>query len=323
MDASAPLLKVSDLSVYFQQKSKGKLYALKNINFSLDKGKVLGIVGETGAGKTVLAQSILNLAEPGIIERGAVVYRGQNLLQMPPSKLRKLRGKEISMIFPDPATCFDPLFTVGNQIVDTIRAHESVSKREAKERAIHLLEMVGIPSPHHRFNEYPFQFSGGMIQRAMIAAAISSNPELIIADNPTQALDVTIQAQILELLVELKEKLATTIIFISHNLGVVSQVADDVLVLYSGQVIEYGSKQQVLKHARHPYTQALIRSVPEIRGPREERLPTIPQLRTVRDDNGCIFRAKCPLAAEQCAAAPPLESVGEHHQAACWMKDTG
>lgn len=319
MEINHPLLEVTNLSVSFSS-GHDKIYALKDISFTLNKAGILGIVGETGSGKTVLAQSIINLVQPGRVESGSIYYKGQNILEMSKANLRKIRGKEISMIFPDPATCFDPLYTIGNQIVDTIRSHEKISKREAKEKAVHLLEMVGIPSPHRRINDYPFQFSGGMIQRAMIAAAISSNPELIVADNPTQALDVTIQAQIIELLLDLKDKLGTTIVFISHSLGVISQIVDEALVLYSGRMIEYGTKENVLKKAAHPYTRALIESVPKLTGQRADKLRTIPGIRSRAHDEGCIFRSRCPAAVKQCETAPDLYEVGENHKAACWLR---
>jgi oligopeptide/dipeptide ABC transporter ATP-binding protein len=322
MSTNVPLLEVRDLSVVFHS-AYDKVYALQDINFSLNKGGILGIVGETGSGKSVLAQSIFNLTHPGVIESGSIGYKGDDILRMSPARQRKMRGKDISMIFPDPATCFDPLYTVGEQIIETIQTHDKVSKRQAKEKAIHLLELVGIPSPQRRINEYPFQFSGGMIQRAMIAVAISSNPELIVADNPTQALDVTIQAQIIELLVELKERLGTTIVFISHSLGVVSQMVQDVMVLYSGRMVEYGTKEKVLKEAEHPYTRALIESVPKITGPRADKLKTIPGLRGSNSGMGCIFKSRCPVANAQCEQSPAFREITSQHMVACWQAVNG
>jgi len=318
VSTNVPLLEVRDLSVVFHSASD-KVYALQDIHFTLNQGGILGIVGETGSGKSVLAQSILNLTSPGVIESGSIRYKGEDILTMPPARQRNMRGKDISLIFPDPATCFDPLFTIGDQIVETIQTHEKVGKREAKEKAVHLLELVGIPSPQRRIDEYPFQFSGGMIQRAMIAAAISSNPELIVADNPTQALDVTIQAQIIELLFELKERLGTTIVFISHNLGVVSQIVQDVMVLYSGRMVEYGAKDKVLREAEHPYTRALIESVPAISGPRAGKLKTIPGQRGNGRGTGCIFKSRCPVAAAECEQPPVFREIASEHHVACWQ----
>ncbi len=310
------ILHVENVSVYFPTPS-GPQYALRDINFEIRKGEIMGVVGETGSGKTVLALSILNLVAPGVISSGSIYYKGRDIVTLGRKELSTLRGKDISMIFPDPATCFDPLFTVGQQISDTLRTHENLSKKEAEEKAIHLLEMVGIPSPQRRLNDYPHQFSGGMIQRAMIAAAISSNPELIIADNPTQALDVTVQAQILELLIDLKERLGTSILFISHNLGVISEIVHDVMVLYGGRLVEKGEKSRVLHHPGHPYTRALIESIPKMTGERVGRLKTVSG-RPSKDGQGCSFRLNCPIAVPQCGDTPPLQALQPRHEIACW-----
>jgi oligopeptide/dipeptide ABC transporter ATP-binding protein len=283
---------------------------LQEISFDVKRKKLLGIVGESGSGKSVLALSILNLVEkPGVIEKGTINYEGRNILELSQKELDMIRGGEISMIFPDPMSGFDPTLTIGAQVTETITRHnKGVNKRTAKEMAIDLFKKVKIPSPEKRFDEFPFMFSGGMIQRVMIAIAISSKPEFIIADNPTQALDVTIQAQILELMAELQGTLGTTFIFITNSLPILARYADTIMVLYSGITAEIGDKKDILNNPSHPYTKGLISSIPKIAGERQRRLRTIEGfsqevLRT--DLERCIFLDRCSCSMERCAKERP------------------
>jgi oligopeptide/dipeptide ABC transporter ATP-binding protein len=303
------ILSVKDLSVNYYTR-RGIVRALQEISFDVEKKKLLGIVGESGSGKSVLALSILNLVEkPGVIEKGTIKYKGRNILELSQKELDKIRGGEISMIFPDPMSGFDPTLTIGVQVTETITRHnKDVKNRMAKEMAIDLFKRVKIPSPEKRFDEFPFMFSGGMIQRVMIALAISSKPEFIIADNPTQALDVTIQAQILELMAELQETLGTTFIFITNSLPILARYADTIMVLYAGITAEIGDKREILNNPSHPYTQGLIDSIPNIKGERQKRLRTIagfPQDMLRADLERCIFLDRCSCSTERCAREKP------------------
>ncbi len=271
-----PILQVADLSVRFFTR-RGIIQALRHVSFSMKREQVLGIVGESGSGKSVLALSILNLIEkPGKILSGEVVFKGRDLLRMGKREIRAIRGSRVAMIFSDPMSAFDPTMTVGSQVVETIRRHHrDISARDAREMAAGLFAKVKIPSPRRRLDEYPYMFSGGMIQRAMIADALSSSPELLVADNPTQALDVTIQRQILELLAELKRSQGMTLILITHSLPILARYADEIMVLYAGGIVEHGEKRAVLTSPSHPYTRGLIDSTPRISGPRARTLTTI------------------------------------------------
>jgi len=303
------ILSVKDLSVYFYTR-RGVIKALQDISFNVKRNKLLGIVGESGSGKSVLSLSILNLIDkPGVIEKGSINYEGKEILEMPQKELDRIRGGEISIIFPDPMSAFDPTLTIGAQVSETITRHnKGVNKRTAKEMAIDLFEKVKIPSPEKRFDEFPFMFSGGMIQRVMIAIAISSKPEFIIADNPTQALDVTIQAQILDLLSELQETLGTTFIFITNSLPILARYADIIMVLYSGITAEIGTKREILNNPSHPYTKGLIDSIPKIDGERQKRLRTIEgfsQEILQSDLERCIFYDRCTVSMERCVRERP------------------
>jgi len=320
------ILSVKDLNVSFYTR-RWVIHALQGVSFDVTKEKTLGIVGESGSGKSVLALSILNLIEePGRIDKGKVIFKGRELLNLSQREMDKIRGEEIAMIFSDPMSTFDPTLSVGAQVTETIqRHHNGISKKMAKEMVIDLFKKVKIPSPEMRYNEFPFMFSGGMIQRVMIADALSSNPEFIIADNPTQALDVTIQAQILELMAELQQTYGTTIIFITNSLPILARYADLIMVLYAGVIVEYGEKQRILESPHHPYTKGLIESIPQLDGKRMRRLKTIKGfsqdlLRTELER--CIFSDRCIKATEKCFVKPPrLTPVGsaDNHFSNCYL----
>ncbi|WP_327086561.1 ABC transporter ATP-binding protein [Nonomuraea sp. NBC_01738] len=307
------LLEVSDLRVRF-----GSFTAVDGLSFSVRQGEVLGIVGESGSGKSVSMMGLLGLIRtPGAEISGKVSFRGQDLLSLKPKEMRAIRGKEIAMIFQDPMTALTPVYTVGWQIAEQIRAHADVSKKEARKRAIDLLEEVGIPAPAKRVDNYPHEFSGGMRQRAVIAMALSCNPALLIADEPTTALDVTTQAQILDLMRRLREDHGSAIVMITHDMGVVSELADQVLVMYGGRSVEHGPRKDVFRRPRHPYTWGLLDSVPRVGGARLRRLPTIPGTPGASTGGGCTFADRCAHRHAACAALPPLE--GQEHRDACWL----
>src|ERR671936_526574 len=296
------LLKVKGLKVRFATED-GLVRAVDGVDFELDRGQVLGIVGESGSGKSVTALTVLGLTRAhNTIFEGEVIYKAQNLLAMPEKRLQDVRGNEIAMIFQDPMTSLNPVYRVGDQIIEAIRTHEEISKGHAKRRAIELLRQVGIPNPQQRVDDYPHQFSGGMRQRAMIAMALSCNPDILIADEPTTALDVTIQAQIIELIDRLKEDFDSAVILITHDLGVVAEVADEILVMYAGRVVERGAKREVFYDPQHPYTWGLLGSIPRLDRPKPKRLASItgapPSL--IRTPTGCKFRPRCPPAFDKC-----------------------
>ena len=316
------ILSVRNLKVRFYTR-RGIVEALNEISFDVKRKQILGIVGESGSGKSVLALSILNLIErPGRILNGTVLFEGRDLLKISEKEMRTLRGGAISMIFSDPMSAFDPTLTVGYQLMETIlRHHRGISKKEAKKIAIDLFRKVKIPSPEKRLDEFPAMFSGGMIQRVMIADALSSNPKFIVADNPTQALDVTIQAQILELINELRSTFGTTIILITNSLPILAKYADEIMVLYAGRIVEHGGKKSILKNPIHPYTQGLIDSIPRISGERLKRLKTIKgfspeRLQTDIKSENCIFSDRCQYAKEICFINSPdaalIDSTGLH-----------
>ena len=317
------LLEVKDLKVQFATED-GIVQAVDGVSFTLDRGQVLGIVGESGSGKSVTAMSILGLTrgENSRFE-GEIFYKEQDLLQQSEGQLRNIRGAEIAMIFQDPMTSLNPVYKVGNQIIEMIVAHEDVSKRTAKSRAVELLRQVGIPHPQQRIDDYPHQFSGGMRQRAMIAMALACNPDILIADEPTTALDVTIQAQILELVDKLKDDFDSAVIMITHDLGVVAEVADEIVVMYAGRVVEHGGKRDVFYDPQHPYTWGLLGSIPRLDRPKPKRLHSIsgapPSL--INLPEGCKFRPRCPHAFEKCNEEPALENRVEQkgHLDRCWL----
>jgi oligopeptide/dipeptide ABC transporter ATP-binding protein len=317
------LLQVNGLKVRFATEG-GVVRAVDGVDFDLERGKVLGIVGESGSGKSVTAMTLLGLTrDKNTRFEGEVLYRDQDLLQLPESRLREVRGNEIAMIFQDPMTSLNPVYTVGSQIVEAITTHEQASKAEAKRRAVELLRQVGIPNPQVRVDDYPHQFSGGMRQRAMIAMALSCNPDVLIADEPTTALDVTIQAQILELLDRLRADFDSAVILITHDLGVVAEVADDIVVMYAGRIVERGAKRQLFYDPQHPYTWGLLGSIPRLDRPKPERLHSIkgtpPSL--INLPEGCKFRPRCPHAFEKCNEEPELKNRVDSpgHLDRCWL----
>jgi len=317
----APLLDVRDLHVSFQTPD-GVLDAVRGISFSVERGKVLGIVGESGSGKSVATQTMVGLTS-GARVSGEARFDGRDLLTMTPSELRAVRGRGIAMIFQNPLSSLHPLYTVGWQIIEMIRAHDSMTARQARARAIELLGLVGISRPDRRVDEYPHQFSGGMLQRAMIAMAVALNPQLLIADEPTTALDVTVQAQIIRLLRRVQREFGMAIIMITHDLGVVAEVADDVMVMYAGRAMEVASRDALFRAPSHPYTRGLFGSSPRA-DVEEARLTPIPgQPPSLIDlPSGCAFQPRCAEAIGRCTTAAasltPL-LLEESHRSACWL----
>jgi oligopeptide/dipeptide ABC transporter ATP-binding protein len=319
-DAPSALLEVRDLHTEFHT-DDGTVKAVNGVSFHVDPGETLGLVGESGCGKSVTAFSIMRLipSPPGRIARGAVLLRGRNLLDLGDEAMRRLRGNELSMIFQEPMTALNPVYTVGDQIMEAIRLHQRVGKREAKSRAVEMLKHVGIPSPEQRVGEYPHQLSGGMRQRVMIAMALSCNPAVLIADEPTTALDVTIQAQILDLLRRLQKEMGMAILLITHDLGVVAEMADRVAVMYAGKLVEYASARDLFRDPQHPYTIGLLESIPRMTRS-TERLSVIPG--TVPPPTafppGCAFHPRCPFVADRCrSTVPELESSGTGRRVRC------
>jgi oligopeptide/dipeptide ABC transporter ATP-binding protein len=318
-------MKVSGLATQFFTED-GIVKAVDGIEYDLEEGETLGLVGESGCGKSVSALSVLRLIPnpPGRIVGGEVMFEGQDLLKLSEEDMRHIRGNRISMVFQEPMTSLNPILTIGRQITEPLELHMDMTSRQAEERAIELLGLVGIPDAAARINDYPHQFSGGMRQRVMIAMALSCNPKLLIADEPTTALDVTIQAQVLELMQKAAKEVGASLIVITHNLGVVARYADRVNVMYAGKIIERGSATDIYKNPKHPYTLGLLRSVPRLDEPRKEKLSPIEGMPPDLVDlpSGCSFRARCTYAVDRCAEeTPPLASVGEGHLAACWESD--
>jgi oligopeptide/dipeptide ABC transporter ATP-binding protein len=317
------LLEVENLSVQFATED-GLVRAVDGVSFELDRGQVLGIVGESGSGKSVTAMTIMGLTR-GVNARfeGSVRYQSKDLLKISDAEMQDYRGNEIGMIFQDPMTSLNPVYRVGEQIVEAIQAHEHVDKRSAHRRAVELLRQVGIPNPETRVDDFPHQFSGGMRQRAMIAMALSCNPAILIADEPTTALDVTIQAQIVELIGRLKDDFNSAVIMITHDLGVVADIADEILVMYAGRVVERAGTRELFYDPQMPYTWGLLGSIPRLDRPRPERLYSIkgapPSL--INAPKGCKFRPRCPHAFEKCMEEPRLEQrVETHgHLDRCWL----
>ncbi|WMM24481.1 ABC transporter ATP-binding protein [Tissierella sp. MB52-C2] len=320
-----PLLSLKDLKVSFFNNS-GEVKVIRGVSFNLEKGEVLGVVGESGSGKSVTSMSIIKLLKgTGKITEGEIIYKGENLVNKTEKEMMRIRGNDIAMIFQDPMTSLNPVFTVGSQISDVIRRHQGLSKGEAKNKAIEMLRIVGIPSPEERYNNYPHEFSGGMRQRAIIAMALSCEPELLIADEPTTALDVTIQAQILELLMELKKKMDTSIILITHDLGVVANMCSRVIVMYGGLIMEEGFVDDIFYNPMHPYTKGLLQSLPKKDSKKKQRLIPIkgnpPDLSKTIE--GCPFAERCPYVMNICKRQQP-EYYGENnHRAMCWLLDKG
>jgi oligopeptide transport system ATP-binding protein len=325
--ANETILEVRNLKTYFST-DDGIVRAVDDVSFSLAKGETLGIVGESGCGKSVTSLSVMRLipSPPGRIMAGDILLDGASVLAMDERELRELRGGRISMIFQDPMTCLNPFLRISTQLVETLRLHQGLDKREAKEKAVEMLRMVGIPNPERRIDDYPHQFSGGMRQRVMIAMALSCNPEILIADEPTTALDVTIQAQILEIIKELSRKLGTAVILITHDLGVVSGMCDRINVMYAGRVVERGSTDAIFGDPKHPYTRGLIRSVPRLDRGTNERLFSIPGTPPSLIDmpECCPFHPRCEHAMEACRKQyPPETDFGNGHRAHCWLYGDG
>lgn len=311
------ILEVKDLVVHYVLENE-TVEAVNGVTLCLKRGQTLGIVGETGAGKTSTALSILNLIQtpPGVIKSGSIKVCGYDVLKMTPKQLEKFRGKDVSMIFQDPMTALNPILTVGEQIAESIRYHEGLSPRKSLEKAMDMLELVGIPAV--RGAEYPHQFSGGMKQRVVIAIALACNPKLLLADEPTSALDVTIQAQVLDMMRDLKEKLGTTLIMITHDLGVVAKICDTVAVMYAGKIVEYGTLRDVFNNPKHPYTEGLFDSLPNIRD-RKAELKPIPGLMPDPTNlpPGCAFKPRCRYAVEGCKKPCTPHSISETHYVLC------
>lgn len=317
------ILEVKDLHVNFKTYG-GTVQAVRGVDFHLNKGETLAIVGESGCGKSVTVNAIMGLVPnpPGKITRGKIIFKGRELTRLKEKKMRAIRGVDISMIFQDPMTALNPTLTIGTQLMEGLKQHRNVSDGEAKKRALEMLELVGIPNPEERLKQYPHQFSGGMNQRIVIAMALICEPELLIADEPTTALDVTIQAQILELFERIQEATGVSIILITHDLGVVAKIADRVAVMYAGKIIEIGSKREIFYNSQHPYTKGLLQSVPRL-DVKENLQPiegTPPDL--FSPPTGCPFTPRCPFAMEVCNKVYPASFKHSNtHSVDCWLQD--
>lgn len=318
------LLQVKNLAVSFST-YRGKVKAVRDVSFSVDEGKTIGIVGESGCGKSVTSHAIMGLLprENSKIEHGQIIFNDRNITDLSEKEMNRLRGNEIAMIFQDPMISLNPVLTIGTQIQESLFLHKKLTKQQARQRAIELLNLVGIPSAEMRLDDYPHQFSGGMRQRVMIAMALSCEPKLLIADEPTTALDVTVQAQILDLLKQLQRKTNTAIVLISHDLGVIANLCDDIAVMYAGQIVEYGSAEDIFYNAHHPYTKGLLKSLPRLTDKKGEPLSVIegqpPDLK--QDINFCPFAMRCDKAMRICAAQiPAVTQIGNHHYVKCWLE---
>ncbi|WP_309665358.1 ABC transporter ATP-binding protein [Tabrizicola sp.] len=325
-DRAVPVLDVKGLKTVFRTRG-GEIHAVNDVSFHLMKGELLGVVGESGSGKSVTMMSLIGLlpSPPADVRGGTVMLNDQDLLKIDAEELRKVRGAKVGFVFQDPMTSLNPVFTLGNQIMEPLIEHLKMTKAQAQDRAVELLELVGIPDARSRLSAYPHQFSGGMRQRVMIAIALACNPDVLIADEPTTALDVTIQAQILELVHELRQKLGMAIIWITHDLGVIAGIADRVLVMYGGQVVEQAPVRELFANPQHPYTRALLKTIPAISGVRESRLKVIegqPPILTAAA-TACPFRARCDYRHDACDRANPARRgvdglpVGHGHDVAC------
>ena len=317
------LLEVKDLHTRFHI-AEGTVHAVNGISFSLKPGETIAVVGESGCGKSVTMLSIMRLITipPGEIASGEAIYLGRDLFQISESEMERIRGKEIAMVFQDPMTSLNPVLTIGRQLRETLQVHLGMDKQQAQARAIELLELVGISDPAHSLKDYPHQFSGGMRQRVMIAMALACVPSLLIADEPTTALDVTIQAQILELVEHLREQLNMAVIWITHDLGVVAEIAERVIVMYAGFIVEEAVVDDLYETPRHPYTQALLAALPRMERRRDQRLRSIPGAppNLLVAPKGCPFVPRCEYVIERCLTdMPPLIQVGPNHQSACWI----
>jgi len=326
MSNSNTILEVKNLRTSFFT-HLGEVQAVRGSTFSMQKGDILGIVGESGSGKSVTALSIIRLIEePGRIKEGQIIFDGKDITKWSNAKMSDLRGDDLAMIFQDPMTSLNPVYTIENQMMEVLRRHTKMSKKQARERAIEMLKLVGIPQPEQRLKAYPHEFSGGMRQRAMIATALSCNPKLLIADEPTTALDVTIQAQILELMKKLQKEIDTSIIIITHDLGVIAEVCTDIIVMYGGMMMEKGTAEEIFYNPKHPYTVGLHSSVPRMDKLHKERLVPIagspPDL--MNPPAGCPFSPRCPHAMKICLEKEaPMVSLSDTHTSACWLLHEG
>lgn len=318
---SENILEVNNLTTSFKTE-RGVMKAVDGVTFHVGKGEILGVVGESGCGKSVTSQSILRLYDEKYLVNyhGNILFDGTNILSIPEKEMKKVRGKDISMVFQDALSSLNPVFTIGNQIIESLKIHQNMKKKEAREKAIEMLRLVGIPSPEQRVDQYPHELSGGMRQRVMIAIALSCQPRLLIADEPTTALDVTIQAQIMELIVELNQKLKMGVILITHDLSVVAETCNRVAVMYLGQIVEEADVNAIFDHPMHPYTSGLIRSIPQIEGERTNRLfmipGTVPLLSQI--PTGCRFAPRCAYATEKChKEMPELRDLSDHQKVRC------
>ena len=313
------ILQVKDLTVTFPT-ATGELYAVRGISYDIRSGETLGIVGESGSGKSVSAFSLMGLLKGGAMVEGEALFDGQNLLQLDQSRLEAIRGKEIAMIFQDPLSSLDPCFTVGNHLTETLLAHRQISKAEAKKQAEEMLNAVGIRNAGRVMNQYPFELSGGMRQRIMIAIALLCQPRLLLADEPTTALDVTVQDQILKLLKRLKDQNGTSMLFITHNFGIVARLCDRVIVMYGGRIVERAMVADIFRNPVHPYTKALLSAIPRMDDDKTRPLPVIAG--QPHDPHspfaGCPFKERCPMADEKCDATPQETCIEENHTVACW-----
>jgi len=315
------LLRVENLKINFPSGKKTNR-AVRGVSFEIEKGKTLGIVGESGCGKTVTAYSILNLVpHPGIISEGKIFFEGQDILQKN-YDIKQIRGKKISMIFQEPMTSLNPVFTIGFQISEVIKLHLNLSKKKQKEYAIDLLDQVGIPNPSKRYNSYPHEFSGGMRQRVVIAMALAASPKLLIADEPTTALDVTIQAQILDLLLKIQETKKMSLLLISHDLGIVANIADNLAIMYAGEIVESGTTKEIFENPIHPYTRGLFKSIPDINNNDNDKLHFIPgNVPQIYEDlNECAFAPRCDFAKPECKKNIPLEEISNGRKIKCIRK---
>ncbi len=321
------LLDIQGLKTHFKT-DDGWLHAVDGVDITIDAGETVCVVGESGCGKSVTAKTVMKLIDmpPGKIVAGKVLWQGRDLVPLGPEEMQRIRAKEIAIIFQEPMTSLNPVYTVGEQIAESVRLHEGLSKREALNRAVEMLKLVNIPTPDKRVHDYPHQFSGGMRQRVMIAIALACNPKLLIADEPTTALDVTIQAQILDLMQELKDRLGMAVMLITHAMGVVAEVAQRVVVMYAGQVVEEATVEELFARPKHPYTQGLIRSIPRLdlaatQHVRLEAIPgTVPKL--IEPRAGCRFAARCRFAEAACSSAtPPLREIAPGHKVACFLAE--
>jgi oligopeptide/dipeptide ABC transporter ATP-binding protein len=316
----AHMLEVRDLRTHFRTMD-GIVKAVDGVSFDIAPGASVGIVGESGSGKSVTSLSIMRLIEPpGWIAGGHILFRGKDLASLSEEEMQKVRGDDISMVFQEPMTALNPVYTVGDQVAEVLRVHRKVSRREAMNRTVELFKMVGIPAPERRVNEYPHNLSGGMRQRVMIAMALANEPDLLILDEPTTALDVTIQAQILELVKKLRKEVNTAVLLITHDLGVIAEMSEDVIVMYGGKVMEKGTALQLLKDPKHPYTKGLLASIPSL-GLKNERLNVIAGAvpNPLNMPPGCPFAPRCPYVMEVCTTMPELKTLDDGRQVFCWL----